>query len=251
MYKIPAKNSILAKKVIFMPSCHSTNDICADLIEKREIEEGSVIIAGFQEKGKGQGENQWVSEKDESLTLSYYLNTSFLPIKEQFYLNMAVSLAVSETVTDFLDDKVLIKWPNDIYYVNKIAGILIQNSLKGTKMEYSIVGIGLNVNQVKFHIDNATSFRSISGNWYDLQLVFENLSYHLETYYVRLKAGKFAFIRGQYMKKLLWLNKSHNFSAKGELFSGKIVDILPFGNIVIETDGQRKNFAFQEVSFLK
>ncbi len=251
MYKIPAKNSILAKKIVFMPSCHSTNDICAALVEKDGPSDGLVVITDFQEKGKGQGRNTWSSEKGENITLSYYLNTDFLLAKEQYFLNMAVSLAVLGTVREFLDDQVEIKWPNDIYYGKKISGILIQNSLRGPSMEYSIVGIGLNVNQVDFPIENATSLRKISGKWYTLQSVFETLSAQLEFHYTMLRSKSFDQIKNLYMNNLRWLNETHIYENEGVEFSGKIVDILPHGNIVIRTEEGDKSFDFQRVSFIK
>jgi len=251
LYKILANNSILAKRVVFMPSCHSTNDICADLVQKNGPSEGLVVITDFQEKGKGQGSNKWSSERGENLTLSYYLNTDFLSAVEQYFLNMAVSLAVSETARDFLDDKVEIKWPNDIYYGKKLSGILIQNSLKGHSMEYSIVGIGLNVNQVQFPVDNATSLRKISGKWYSIQSVFDALSSRLEFNYLMLKSKSFDQIKKLYMSNLRWLNENHVFANQGEEFIGEIIDILPQGNIVISTSKGDRSFDFQEVSFIK
>jgi len=251
LYKIPAKSSIVAKKVVFMPSCHSTNDICAGIVEKDRPSDGLVVITDFQEKGRGQGNNKWISERGENLILSYYLDTSFLPVKNQFFLNMAVSLSVSELIREFLDSHVEIKWPNDIYYHRKICGILIQNSLRGYSMEYSIIGIGLNVNQVHFPIENATSFREVSGKWYSLQSVFELLSLKLESNYLMLKEGIFEQIKIRYMEKLRWLNENRKFSANGRTFNGEIIDILPQGSILIRTDQGDQAFTFQEVSFVK
>lgn len=233
-----------------MPSCHSTNDICAGLVEKEHDSTGLVVITDFQEKGRGQSGNEWYSERGENLILSYYLNTAFLAVKEQYFLSMAVCLAVSDTVKKFLNTKVEIKWPNDIYVDRKISGILIQNSLKGTSMEYSIIGIGINVNQVKYPIENATSLRAVSGKWYMLNSIFEILSVRIEHYFKLLKKGDNQLLKSLYMKRLLWLDEDHEFESKGKKFRGSIKDVSPYGNIIIDTlDGTRK-FDFKEVSFI-
>ncbi len=250
MYKILAKNSIVAKRVVFMPSCHSTNDICAGLAEKEQDSTGLVVITDFQEKGRGQSGNLWYSKRGENIILSYYLNTSFLDVNEQYFLSMAVCLAVSDTVEKFLNTEVKIKWPNDIYVSKKISGILIQNSLKGTSMEYSIIGIGLNVNQVEFPIENATSLRAISGKWYLLNSVFEILSIKMEYYFKLLKKGNNQKLKNLYMNRLWWLDEDHEFESKGKKFRGSIKDVSPRGNLIIDTQDGIRKFTFKEVSFI-
>lgn len=232
-----------------MPSCHSTNDICAELADDGEPDEGIVVLTEHQTQGRGQGTNKWEAVPGENLTLSYLLDTRFLRINQQFFLNMIVSLAVCETVSSFLDTKTQIKWPNDIFYTQKIAGILIQNSLKGGKIEYSVAGVGLNVNQDHFHAD-ATSLRKVTGKWYALQDVFERLSEALEREFINLWDGAHANIKQRYMQRLRWLNETHTFQSYGRRFRGTITDILPQGNLIIQTDTGQQSFAFQEVSFI-
>lgn len=253
MYKILAKNSIVGKKLVFMPSCHSTNDISAELISKGNIVNGTIVITDYQGKGRGQGSNIWESQQGENLTLSVILNTSFMEVNKQFYLNMAVCLSISDLLKEYLDSDVLIKWPNDIYYkANKISGILIQNILKGNRIENSILGMGININQQQFKDPKAISLRNITGKWYDLEQVLNRLSEILEGYYNSLKKGVYAKLRSQYLDRLIWLNENRVFEAQAEgIFQGRITNIDESGRLIISTEKGKLTFSFKEVKFIE
>jgi len=251
LYKILAKNSIVGQRLIFMPSCHSTNDICADLISKGDIVNGTVVITDHQHQGRGQGSNAWISEKESNLTMSVILDTSFMNVKDQYYLNMMVCLAVSDMLREYAGKDISIKWPNDIYYLDKkICGILIQNILKGNKMEYSIVGLGININQEEFTIENAVSLRNITGRWYDMNEVLNRLVELLEEYYKILRLGLNKRLKGLYMERLMWFNEDRFFETD-HVFEGRITDVDPHGRLIINAEDQLFSFSFQEVKFVR
>ncbi|HPH88516.1 MAG TPA: biotin--[acetyl-CoA-carboxylase] ligase, partial [Chitinophagales bacterium] len=147
-----------------LPSVDSTNTYAKSLIAKSSPIDGTVILADEQFAGRGQSGNVWQSEAGKNLTFSIIYQTSFLLATEQFYLNMAVSLGIWSMVNSKLSiekNKELtihdsrfttkIKWPNDIYVNNqKIAGILIENTISGMHLKHSVIGVGLNVNQEQF-----------------------------------------------------------------------------------------------------
>jgi BirA family biotin operon repressor/biotin-[acetyl-CoA-carboxylase] ligase len=98
------------------------------------------------------------------LLFSVLIHPQNVPAARQFHISMAVSLAICEALEQYIGD-VSIKWPNDIYWRNgKIAGILIENTLQGTVIKDSIIGVGLNVNQREFRSDapNPVSLYQIS-----------------------------------------------------------------------------------------
>ena len=106
-----------------------------------------VVWAEYQTAGRGCGTNQWESERGKNLTFSILIHPKDLPATQQFHISMAISLAICEALEQYIGD-VSIKWPNDIYWRNgKIGGILIENTLKGSIIMESIIGVGLNVNQ--------------------------------------------------------------------------------------------------------
>ena len=118
------------------------------------------ITADRQENGRGRQQKTWESECGKNLLMSVLLRSQYTP-QQQFYICRYVSLSLVEFLTNQLKMKnVYIKWPNDIYAGDrKIAGILIEHFLCGDKINYSIAGIGLNVNQTVFpeNIPNPTS----------------------------------------------------------------------------------------------
>ncbi|MFC2175999.1 biotin--[acetyl-CoA-carboxylase] ligase, partial [Bacteroidota bacterium] len=189
-----AENLFIGLNTIHLPCVDSTNNYARELVHDKMPIEGTLIIADEQTIGKGQRENSWVSEAKMNLTGSYILNPVFLAAQNQFFLSVVVALAVSDLVSLFLanEESVKIKWPNDILVNNqKIAGILIENTLQGAHIEASIVGIGLNVNQIEFQNElNATSLKLISAKSFELKTVIQQLNKTLEQYYLRLKAGR-------------------------------------------------------------
>lgn len=234
-----------------MPSCHSTNDISAELISKGDVVNGTVVITDHQKGGRGQGSNTWASEKGANLTLSIILETSFLPVNNQFYLNMMVCLSLTDLLTEYLSSGVSIKWPNDIYYGDeKICGVLIQNVLRGNYLEYSILGLGININQQKFDIENAISLNLVTGRWYDLEQVLLRLLEIVEDYYIILKEGFYGKLKGVYMNRLKWLNEDHTFEAE-KVFEGRITDIDEAGRLMISSEDGSRAFNFKEVKFIK
>ena len=139
MYKILAKLSFRASSLHFLPSCHSTNEIAQNMV-KNGCNEGTVIITDDQFAGKGQQGNTWQSEPGSNLTFSLVLKPGFLSPNQQFLITVAVSLALKSTLEEYLPGEIQIKWPNDIYYrERKIAGILIENVLRGSNFDYCIV----------------------------------------------------------------------------------------------------------------
>ena len=122
-------DEIIGRNLIELNIVDSTNEYLKRLIKESDVEEGTVILADFQTKGKGQKDGYWESEKGKNLTFSIILYPTSLDVQKQFYLSMSISLGIIEFLSH-LSVKSKIKWPNDIYVNNnKVAGILIENSI--------------------------------------------------------------------------------------------------------------------------
>jgi len=107
--------------------------------------------------------------------MSIILRPTTLEVKDQYLLNLMTSLAVADVIKDY-DLKVFVKWPNDIYVSDKkICGILIQNYLQGSTLQHTIIGIGLNTNQLEWtdDIPNATSLAKELGQPLDINDVVD------------------------------------------------------------------------------
>lgn len=218
-----------------------------------ELVEGSVVITDKQTNGKGQRGNTWVSESGKNLTFTLMLKPAFLKIAEQFSMTMVISLAVKEVFEKFLyENDIKIKWPNDIY-VNekKCAGILIENSLKGNKIECMIVGIGMNINQGFFQLSKATSLFGETGKEFDLINVLEETLLTIEKYYLMLKQQGVHKLRPDYLANLLWRNEWHLFRTNEDCFTGKILGVDQLGRLVVETQNNQQTFDIKEISFVK
>ncbi|UII33048.1 biotin--[acetyl-CoA-carboxylase] ligase [Fulvivirga ulvae] len=249
MYKIPAKTLFLGKKIIFLPTCHSTNDEAAHLLEKHPVIEGTIVITSNQTAGKGQRGNAWLTEPGKNLTFTLVLKPNFLSIVQQFNLNIIISLGIIDYLNS-IKNGFQVKWPNDIYYKEqKVCGILIQNVLKNNRIEYAITGIGLNINQQKFPENKAISLAQITGEIYDLETALSSLCEHLERRYLQLKRGETGNLRHEYLNNMYRFGEDHLYKDK-EVFQGRITGVTEQGLLEVETYKGLKQFNFKEVEFL-
>jgi BirA family biotin operon repressor/biotin-[acetyl-CoA-carboxylase] ligase len=213
---------------------------------------GTAIIATEQTAGRGQIGRSWHATPGQNLTLSVILYPTFLAATEQFRLNRAVSLAIAATVADCLPPaaRVRIKWPNDIYVGDrKVCGILIQNGIQGRQLGYSVVGIGLNVNEIAFPpgLPNPTSLAREAGRPLSLEEVTRRLFARLEQEYLGLRSGADQRAYGQLLYRLGV--PSYFRRADGSRFRGTIVQVDPAGHLIIDSARGREAFGWREVSY--
>lgn len=241
----------MGKVVEYMPSCHSTNDTAREMLVSTDIKEGTFVITDHQTAGKGQRGNSWFSAEGKNLTFSIILKPGFLSVDKQFYLNMIGSLAVKAMLNELVNDgHVEVKWPNDIILNGrKACGILIENSVRKSNIEYSIVGIGLNVNQKSIGLERATSLVNEANREYPLQQVLDSLLGHLESLYLKLKSGKEQEIKERYLESLLGYKRLRKYRAE-YIFDGEIIDVRDSGHLEIRTPGGSELFDFKEVEFI-
>ena len=241
----------VGKTVNYLPSCHSTNDIAHSLVESGSPIEGTVIITDNQTAGRGQQGSKWESEPFENLTFSIVLKPKIDP-KNQFDLNIIISLAITEALNYFLPgSKVQIKWPNDIYIDDKkICGILIQNIIRGNKIHSSIIGIGINVNQTKFDEPKATSIKRILNEQLEKEPALEVVLEKIEKFYLLFNDQK-QLLFNKYLNKLLGLGEPRIFCDKENLqFEGIITGIDEQGRLLVLINNSVKIFNFKEIKFL-
>ena len=156
-------------KLIKLNAIDSTNAFLKGLASKQELENFTVVSAESQTKGKGQMGAVWTAEASKNLIMSVLVKYFLLDASQIFNLNIAVSVAVIEVLESINIPDLSIKWPNDIMsYNKKIGGILIENSIKSDGTIVSIVGLGLNVNQIDFeNLPKASSLALVSGKEFD------------------------------------------------------------------------------------
>lgn len=248
MYKIPAKTLFTGQKLIYVPECHSTNTSLAQLVENSDLPEGTVFITDHQTQGRGQRGNSWESGKGENVTLSILLRPKFLAAREQFKLNMAVSLGVVSALALLGSQAPRIKWPNDILVEGrKVGGILIENQSQGNHLTLSIVGIGLNVNQRQFSFPTASSLSLLTANMFDLNEVFQRVVSEVETRYLQLRSGSVDVLAKDYHNLLFKRGISHAFEIEGVPFEGTITGVDESGRLCMMVGGKERTFSLKEV----
>ncbi len=240
-------------KYIILNEIESTNNYANQLILSNAAEEGTVVLAHYQIKGKGQGKNNWESEYGKNLLMSLVMFPKFLPAENQFMISKVVSIALIEFLKNETE-LVSIKWPNDIYVDDrKIAGILIENSVKGQNLSSSVLGIGLNLNQQFFMSDapNPVSLGQITGKNYKIERVAKIVVECIQKWYVKLKENQLSEINNNYFSLLYRCKGWWNFRERDKVFEARIAGIGEFGQLMLELHtGERKEFTFKEIEFV-
>ena len=258
MYKIYPKTLFTGQIIHYLPSCQSTNDEAAEQITDGQAAEGVVVITDHQTAGRGQRGNQWEAEPGTNLTFSLVLRPSFLPAAEQFWLNMAVSLGITDALEPLAGPlqagpPLRLKWPNDLYVGNqKLGGILIENTLQGYTLAWSVIGIGLNVNQTQFAYPTATSLQTQFPlpEGYDLPGVLTAILEGIERRYLQLRSGNRDLIRTSYLQRLFRYQEEHLFRAEGNVFRGTIIGVDATGRLAIQVGNEVRYFGFKEIEFI-
>ena len=244
---------IIGSKRIYFDRLTSTNSYIAQHLITNDLLEGTIVQTGFQTAGKGQMGNKWESEEGKNLIFSIILYPSMILPSEQFLISMAISLGINDYLSRHTD-KCKIKWPNDIYVKDdKIAGILIENSILGNTIENTIAGIGLNINQDRFISDapNPVSLSLLTGKKFNLNTCLDQLATDLDKRYKQLIAELFTQIRHDYISQLYRLNEWYSFSDQGGVYSGRILSITDYGRLQIERkNGKISEYAFKEIDFI-
>lgn len=238
---------IIGKRIIELTSCHSTNDKVLELIAQGEVEHGDIIIAVNQTKGRGQKGNFWESEPGKNLTFSVMLEPYFLKPAYQFELTVVTSLAIVQLLKEY-GVEAKIKWPNDIYInKKKIAGVLIENKVKGTKISAAVIGIGLNVNQKEFFTCSGTSLYNEIEKEHSVKEVLFTFFQCFNNFYTQFKRGE--DLRPIYFSKVIGTQEQLMFD-DGDLFRSKVESIDDLGRLELIKDGKSKKFGIKEVKFL-
>lgn len=249
------KTIFVGKYFTDLESIDSTNSFAAELVKKNNANHGMIVFTTNQTRGKGQREKVWESEPKKNLTFSLIIKTDFLLVSEQFFLSMAISNAVLEYFNkklEGLDAKALVKWPNDVLINDKkAAGILIENTINTNSLGWSIVGIGINLNQEKFNLLHPTNFLPVSLKHYlkkelNIYSELELLAEYLEKWIFKLSNREFIYILETYQHCLWNAGRAIKFENRDhEVINGIFLDIDESGTPKI-IDSNGKTYYFSE-----
>ncbi|MBC8342649.1 MAG: biotin--[acetyl-CoA-carboxylase] ligase [Bacteroidetes bacterium] len=241
-------------KLIHIDEINSTNDFARKLIDKEMANQSVVISTNYQSNGKGQSDAVWESEKGKNLLISIILRPETIPAEKCFYISMIAALGIANCISDLGIREVKIKWPNDIYINSKkIAGILIQNDLNQKGISSSIIGIGLNVNQLIFSesIPNPVSLKQLLKKEIDLHSLKEQLIEKIWNYYDLLMAAEFEMIKKKYEQQLFRYNRLYTFASDNQIrFKGKIKGIDESGKLIVKIENKWRSFDMKELIYV-
>ena len=218
---------------------------------------GTVVHTHNQTAGRGQKGNSWEAEPGKNLTFSMLIKRPAVAVASQFRISEAVSLAITDVLTERYGEGFAIKWPNDIYWHDsKICGILIELSLNTQGIEWLVAGIGLNVNQDHFVSDapNPISIKQITHAETDLEQLLHAVCERIESYcsFSGMTDSDFLDTHKRYLSTLYRNDgKPHAFALpSGERLQASIVDVEPDGMLVLrhEPQGTLARYAFKQVS---
>jgi BirA family biotin operon repressor/biotin-[acetyl-CoA-carboxylase] ligase len=191
---------------IELQSVDSTNNYALARIHEGLAQHGCCFFAYEQTAGRGQMGKSWATGSHSNIALSIVFNPFFLQAFQQFWLSACVAVATHQFFSKYAGEDTKIKWPNDLYWQDrKAGGILIENiigpsagegiSARSTAQDpfpsqwkWSVVGIGININQTKFpgHLTNPVSLKQISGKDHNVLSLAKELCGSIDRFYKKL-----------------------------------------------------------------
>lgn len=220
---------------------------------------GSVVIAHTQAAGRGQRGNHWEAAPGENITMSLLLRPQYVRPAGQFVISQAVSVAIVKVLRRYIHSgNISVKWPNDIYVDDKkICGILIENTLSGSSIDYSIVGIGINVNQSQFVSDapNPVSMSQLTGRRYPIRKIAEEFVNEILNEFEKIDSSDCDECRKELSREyalMLWRRDGyyiyHDNLRECDILAS-IKSVAPTGHIsLITIQGKEFTYAFKEIT---
>lgn len=252
IFDIKLDTQFIGRNFYYYDELDSTNSF---LMDKKfgAKENGCVVLAEFQTSGRGRLERTWESQKNLNLTFSILFTELELIENSLSILNLATSLVVAQSIENLFQLKTDLKWPNDILIKEKkVAGILLESSSSGSKLNKLIIGIGLNVNQSKFlgeYKIPPTSIRIESRSIIERERVLaEILNNHEEMIY-KLVDNPSSMLN-DWKNKCSMIGEKICIEQNGKLIYGVFEDIDDEGYLLLRTKKKIEKINFGDVSVI-
>jgi BirA family biotin operon repressor/biotin-[acetyl-CoA-carboxylase] ligase len=240
-----------SKKIIILHSVDSTNNYAMGMVKKGTASNGNTVFAMEQTRGKGRRGKRWDTIVGENITMSIVEEMQWLPVSQQFQLSVAVALACHDFFSRHTSESVRIKWPNDIFINDsKAGGILIESLIQGPLWQWSVIGLGMNINQVQFEAYGLSpvSLKQITGKKYDVLQMAEELRNLVWKRIDDLKKNNFLKMLEEYNGKLYAKDRLVMLKKQNIVFQTTITGVSASGQLITQDVMERK-FNFDEVEF--
>ena len=245
---------MIGQKIQWIKSCPSTNDLARELAISGE-EEGTVIIAEEQTKGRGRKGRSWYSPKKSGLYASVILRP---PKAGVSLIPLVAGLAVREAILETIGVEVWIQWPNDLVWEEKkLGGILCESGFLGNRLSFLILGIGLNINHNLEDFPTemrplVTSLRIIKKEYIALKNLLPILWQALDAWYALFLEGKEQEIIESFLKNsALPLGEIITVVTDKGAFTGIFKGIDSYGRLILEEKVRKRTFLSAEIDTIK
>ncbi len=239
---------------VILTSVDSTNNYAMGMIRDGVAKHGGAWFSYEQTHGKGRRGKTWNAEKGKNIILSIAVTPDFLTVYQQFQLTVAVSLGCIAFLKRYAGDETKIKWPNDIFWNDrKAGGILIENVIRGNTWQWSVIGIGLNINQTEFNLETVfkpVSLKQITGKEHDVIELANELYEEVLKRYNELQNNRFKKMLIEYNQYLFGLNKEVKLKKDNIVFETTVKEVSQDGKL-ITVDTLVREFDFDEVEWVR
>ncbi len=248
------KTKIFGREIFSYRSLKSTNDLAYRLAEEK-VPEGTLILAEKQTAGKGRIGRRWYSPPEKGIWMSLILRPDIPPAKAPG-LSLCTSLALAQTIKEKTGLEAKLKWPNDCLIAGKkIAGILLELSAELDRVNFVIIGVGINVNQSQKDFPRnlrgkATSIYLESGEKLLRVELLRSFLKNLEKIYVNFKTFGLKYYHAEIKRYSTLLGKKVRLLYGKEKLKGKVVDIDENGSLILETRKGKKIITAGEVTLI-
>ena len=239
---------------IFLDTVNSTNTYCKEIGESG-FNKDTIVISDTQSNGKGTKGRSWISPKGKGLWFSMLLKPS-IKLNDINFLTILTSTALHNTFLNFgINTK--IKWPNDIYLnTKKLCGILTESKIYNNKVEYVVIGIGINLNlelnDFNDELQNkATSLFITIGKYFKREEILNKFLENFYEQYNELLKGYKNNILKIYKNNSLIINREVSLEYKNSIRRVIPTDILEDGSLLIKnTNNTTEKIISGEISIL-
>ncbi|MFP9099216.1 biotin--[acetyl-CoA-carboxylase] ligase [Flavobacterium sp. RHBU_24] len=239
--------------IIKLSAINSTNDYLKELLATRYVENFTVVTAENQTGGRGQMGTAWAVEPGKNLTFSLLVKDLLPNVNTIFSLNAGVAVGISKALVSTGIPGIIIKWPNDILAGNKkVGGILIENSIKSDGEIFSVIGIGVNVNQQNFEgLPKASSLALFTGREIDKEELLVAILEEIKRAVSRLINKDEKGIWDDYHSLLYKKGLPMPFEKAGKTFMGIIESVTPNGSLRVRLEDETvSEYGIKEVQLL-
>jgi len=243
-------SKIIGTEIHYFKVINSTNLYAKQLIHKG-AQEGTVVIADIQLSGRGRKDRTWSSPFG-GLWFSIILYPH-LPPERGMLVTMTASVGIAQAIKEITGLNPNIKWPNDILLnKKKVCGVLTEIDAEMDRINYSIIGIGINVNnEIEDGLkDIAISLKSIVGTQISRVKFLKSLLKHLDENYVKLVLKDYIDIRELWFSFADIIGKKIQVNDEKEDISGVVIDVDESGCLILNTDTDQVRIVSGDITFL-